>query len=214
MVRGSWRSTLPAAWARRSPTADCRCTSSRLVAWRWRRSPRRSGRSAGRQRASAGDPPCQSRAAVAGHGAARGPPPVEEAQVDDGMLGMWWDPTRQARRRGWAFVMVRARFASGCGGRGPRPRRPRPRRAAPGVQVAEARAQLEARVGGPRTQDGRTSLVNRSVANASSSSGAGARRCSRQLRRPRGRRLTVDVLTHDGSLEGVCTFEGCWTVRL
>jgi hypothetical protein len=28
-----------------------------------------------------------------------GPPPGEEAQVDYGMLGMWWDPTREARRR-------------------------------------------------------------------------------------------------------------------
>ena len=35
-------------------------------------------------------------------------PPGEEAQVDYGMLGMWWDPTRQARRRVWAFVMVLA----------------------------------------------------------------------------------------------------------
>ena len=37
-----------------------------------------------------------------------GPPPGQEAQVDYGMLGMWWDPTRQARRRVWAFVMVLA----------------------------------------------------------------------------------------------------------
>ena len=37
-----------------------------------------------------------------------GPPPGHEAQVDYGMLGMWWDPTRQARRRVWAFVMVLA----------------------------------------------------------------------------------------------------------
>lgn len=36
------------------------------------------------------------------------PPPGQEAQVDYGMLGMWWDPTRQARRRVWAFVMVLA----------------------------------------------------------------------------------------------------------
>ena len=36
------------------------------------------------------------------------PPPGEEAQVDYGMLGMWWDPARQARRRVWAFVMVLA----------------------------------------------------------------------------------------------------------
>jgi transposase len=37
-----------------------------------------------------------------------GPPPGEEAQVDYGMLGMWWDPARQARRRVWGFVMVLA----------------------------------------------------------------------------------------------------------
>ena len=37
-----------------------------------------------------------------------GPPPGEEAQVDYGMLGMWWDPARQARRRVWAFVIVLA----------------------------------------------------------------------------------------------------------
>ena len=37
-----------------------------------------------------------------------GPPPGHEAQVDYGMLGMWWDPARQARRRVWAFVMVLA----------------------------------------------------------------------------------------------------------
>ena len=36
------------------------------------------------------------------------PPPGQEAQVDYGMLGMWWDPVRQARRRVWAFVMVLA----------------------------------------------------------------------------------------------------------
>jgi len=36
------------------------------------------------------------------------PPPGEEAQVDYGMLGMWWYPARQARRRVWAFVMVLA----------------------------------------------------------------------------------------------------------
>lgn len=36
------------------------------------------------------------------------PPLGEEAQVDYGMLGMWWDPVRQARRRVWAFVMVLA----------------------------------------------------------------------------------------------------------
>ena len=35
-------------------------------------------------------------------------PAGEEAQVDYGMLGMWWDPARQARRRVWAFVMVLA----------------------------------------------------------------------------------------------------------
>ena len=37
-----------------------------------------------------------------------GPPPAHEAQVDYGMLGMWWGPTRQVRRRVWAFVMVLA----------------------------------------------------------------------------------------------------------
>ena len=37
-----------------------------------------------------------------------GPAPGHEAQVDYGMLGMWWDPARQARRRVWAFVMVLA----------------------------------------------------------------------------------------------------------
>ena len=37
-----------------------------------------------------------------------GPPPGEEAHVDYGMLGMLWDPTRQGRRRVWAFVMVLA----------------------------------------------------------------------------------------------------------
>lgn len=36
------------------------------------------------------------------------PPPGEEAQVDYGLLGMWWDPARRARRRVWAFVMVLA----------------------------------------------------------------------------------------------------------
>ena len=36
------------------------------------------------------------------------PPPGQEAQVDYGMLGMWWDPVRAARRRVWAFVMVLA----------------------------------------------------------------------------------------------------------
>jgi transposase len=36
------------------------------------------------------------------------PPPGQEAQVDYGMLGMWWDPVRRARRRVWAFVMVLA----------------------------------------------------------------------------------------------------------
>jgi transposase len=36
------------------------------------------------------------------------PPPGQEAQVDYGILGMWWDPTRRARRRVWAFVMVLA----------------------------------------------------------------------------------------------------------
>jgi len=36
------------------------------------------------------------------------PPPGEEAQVDYGMLGMWWDPARQGLRRVWAFVMVLA----------------------------------------------------------------------------------------------------------
>jgi hypothetical protein len=36
------------------------------------------------------------------------PPPGQEAQVDYGLLGMWWDPARGARRRIWAFVMVLA----------------------------------------------------------------------------------------------------------
>lgn len=36
------------------------------------------------------------------------PPAGEEAQVDYGLLGMWFDPMRGARRRVWAFVMVLA----------------------------------------------------------------------------------------------------------
>lgn len=36
------------------------------------------------------------------------PPPGQEAQVDYGLLGMWWDPVRAARRRVWGFVMVLA----------------------------------------------------------------------------------------------------------
>lgn len=36
------------------------------------------------------------------------PPPGQEAQVDYGLLGRWYDPAASAWRRVWAFVMVLA----------------------------------------------------------------------------------------------------------
>ena len=36
------------------------------------------------------------------------PPPGREGEVDYGLLGLWYDPLRAARRRAWAFVLVLA----------------------------------------------------------------------------------------------------------
>ena len=66
------------------------------------------------------------------------PPPGREGEVDYGLLGLWYDPLRAARRRAWAFVLVLAASRQPPADTG-RPAANRPRPPLP-TQVAHGQA--------------------------------------------------------------------------